>query len=338
MSEPLRVLARAPGRVNLIGDHTDYTGGLVVPMAIDRETIVEGFRTGHEIMLTSRNEKGAVTVPLDVTDPMATRPEWGRYVAGVVATLRPTVGFHGAVTSDLPIGAGLSSSASLELAVALALGAPVADSIALAQLCQAAEHAAVGVPSGIMDQLVVAAGVEDHALVIDCDTLTFEPVPIPTGLEVTVVHSGASRALATSAYAERVGQCAEAEAQIGSLRHADRRAADEIVDPVVRARARHVVTENARAVAFVEALRSDDLDTAGRLMVESHHSLRDDYEVSTAKLDTIVDELLDTQGVFGARLTGAGFGGCVVAIGRPGALVGRGWTVRAAHGASVSTG
>jgi len=329
------VRAIAPGRVNLIGDHTDYTGGLVLPMAIDRATEVSGEPGGAAVVLESTEVEGRAVVPLDVADPSAVEPGWARYVAGVVAELRPVTGFRGVVRSDVAVGAGLSSSAALEVAVALALGFD-GQPLALARLCQRAEQRASGVPCGIMDQLASAAGVDGHALLIDCTALTVEPVPLPPSVEVAVVHSGEERALAGSAYAERRARCEEAAGIVGPLRDATVDDVAAIDDPIVRRRARHVVTENERVRRFADALWGGRLDEAGRLMVESHVSLRDDFEVSTPGLDALVERLLAIDGVLGARLTGAGFGGCVVALTRAGAAadVG-GWTVRASAGARV---
>ncbi len=326
------VEARAPGRVNLIGDHTDYTGGLVLPMAIDRWTIVRGRRTGDVVRLRSTQEDTPAAVPVDVTDPAAVSPPWARYVAGVVAELRPATGFEGTVDSNVPVGAGLSSSAALEVAVALALGFDGAP-LTLAQLCQRAEHRSSGVPSGIMDQLSSAAGVAGHLTLIDCHALTVEPVPLPEGLEVVVVY-GHHRTLVGSAYADRVDECAAAERAIGPLRLASVADVARIGDPVVRARARHVVTENERVRRFAAALAGGDRAEAGRLMVASHRSLRDDFATSTDRMDALVDRLVDRPGVWGARMTGGGFGGCVVALTEPGALD-EGWVVRPVAGASV---
>jgi galactokinase len=329
----MTVEAFAPGRVNLIGDHTDYTGGLVLPMAIDLGTTVRGEVVGDVVHLTSADEAAAAVVPLDVSDPAGIDPAWARYVGGVVAELRPTTGLRGEITTTLPIGGGLSSSAALEVALALALGFE-GTPLALAQLCQRAEQRASGVPCGIMDQLASAAGVDGHALLIDCHALTVEPVPIPDDIEIVVVHSGQPRALAGSAYAERRAQCEAAEAVLGPLRLIeDPSAADVLHDPDIRRRARHVISENLRVRAAAAALGSGAVEEFGRLMIASHASLRDDFEVSTPVLDALVQRLASTAGVLGARLTGAGFGGCVVALARPGALA-EGWRVRAGAGAT----
>ncbi len=328
--------AFAPGRVNLMGDHTDYTGGLVLPMAIDRGTTVIGTRAANgDIRLRSAELPGEAVVPLDVGDPERIEPPWARYVAGVVAAIKPSHGFVGHVSTTLPVGAGLSSSAALELAVALALGFE-GSALELAQACQRAEQAASGVPCGVMDQLASAAGVEGHALLIDCAALTVTPVRLPDEVEVVVVHSGEVRRLADSAYAERRRSCEAAEAEIGPLPRADLAAVARITDAEVRARARHVVTENERVGAFAEALQAGDLVRCGDLMAASHESLRTDFDVSTARLDELAAELRSTAGVFGARLTGAGFGGCVVALTRPHALH-VGWSVHAVNGARVVT-
>jgi galactokinase len=307
------VRAFAPGRVNLIGDHTDHTGGLVLPMAVDLGTTVQGVPGGDEVVLRSAWAGDEVRIPLDVTDPAAVQPSWGRYVAGVIAELRPETGFTGTVTTSLPVGAGLSSSAALEVAVALVLGAK-SDPVQLALACQRAEQRASGVPCGVMDQLASASGVAGHALRIDCHDLSILPVPLPPSIGVWVVHSGQERSLAGSAYAERAADCRRAEAIVGPLRLATLESLDAIDDPIVRRRARHVVSENARVDALVDALAAQDGAVIGEVLAASHANLRDDFEVSTPALDALVADLVATPGVLGARLTGAGFGGCAVAL------------------------
>ena len=330
------VTAYAPGRVNVIGDHTDYTGGLVLPMAIDLGTTVRVERTGTTVTLRSGDEGEPAVVELDVARPEAAEPAWARYVAGVVAELQPTVGAVGTVSTTLPIGAGLSSSAALEVGVALALGFD-GTPLALAQLCQRAEQRASGVPCGIMDQLASAAGVEGALLLIDCRSLTVTPHVLGENLAVSAVHSGQERTLAGSAYADRRAECEAAEREIGPLRDATLADVAALRDDLLRRRARHVVTENARVTAFVEALSVEDAAAAGVLMLESHASLRDDFEVSTPVLDALVERLATTAGVFGARLTGGGFGGAVVALTEPVVDVG-GWRLRPSAGASVHRG
>lgn len=340
--------------MNLIGDHTDYTGGLVLPMTIDRfteirfaETRSAGQRSVH---LTSDDEPQPVEIPLDITDPAAVEPSWGRYVAGVVAEMAEMAGMAGMadrsatsgrsgphgitghVHTTIPIGAGLSSSAALEVAAALALGFE-GTPLQLAQLCQRAENRASGVPSGIMDQLCIAAGVADHALLIDCGALTVTPAPLPADVEV-VVQFIAHRTLVGSAYAERVAECAAAEREIGPLRTATLDAARSITDPIVRARALHVVSENRRVRDFAAALSADNLREAGALMLASHASLRDQYDTSTPAMDAAVERVAATRGVHGARMTGGGFGGCIVALAEPGALT-DGWVVHAVDGAAL---
>ncbi len=325
------VRAVAPGRVNLIGEHVDYVGGLVLPMAVDRATTVEGAPDGGWVRLVSESASEPAEVPLDIDDPAAVEPPWARYVAGVVAELRPERGFDGRVTSTIPVGGGMSSSAALEVAVALALGF-TGSATDLALLCQRAEQRASGVPCGVMDQLASAAGVEGHALLIDCATLEVEPVPLPEDLAVVVVDSGQPRRLAASGYAERRAQAEAAQRALGPLRAASVADAEALEDGVLARRARHVITECARVLDFVAALRAGDLARAGALLTASHVSLRDDAEVSTPELDALVDQLTATPGVLGARLMGGGFGGCVVALAEPGAAV-AGWAVRAAVGA-----
>ena len=324
----------APGRVNIIGDHTDYTGGLCLPMAIQLGITIVGEAGGRDVRLSSSVEREPVVVPLDVENPTSIEPRWGRYVAGVVAELRPAVGFRGHVTTTLPAGAGLSSSAALEVAVALALGYD-GEPEELARMCRRAEQRASGVPCGIMDQLASVAGLEGHLIRIDCREETVEPVAFPAVASVVAVDSQQPRALAASAYAERRAECMRLEAQIGPLRDATAADVRSVRDEVLRRRARHVVSENERVDEFVAALGSDDLITAGRLMVASHRSLSREFEVSTAEVDALVDALVRTPGVLGARMTGGGFGGTVVALAEPGHEVG-GVILRPSNGACRS--
>ncbi|CAN5763932.1 galactokinase [soil metagenome] len=328
------VVAQAPGRVNLMGDHTDYTGGLVLPAAIDRYVEIAGQPGGDEVVLRSDQFDGVARLPVGIgrADVGSIEPSWARLVAAVVVELQPSHGFVCTVTSSVPAGAGLSSSAALELAVAVALGADTADPVALAQRAQRAEHLARGVPTGIMDQLACTAGRAGHALLIDCEALTHVPIPLPDDVEIVVFHSGQARDLAASAYAERVAECAAAAAVIGPLRTARAADVERLHDDLLRRRARHVVTENARVRATVAALEDDDGVAVGRLMGDSHASLRDDYEVSTPAVDELVARLAASDGVLGARLTGAGFGGCVVALVRPGTELEGGWPLRAVDG------
>jgi galactokinase len=334
------VTATAPGRVNLIGDHVDYAGGLVLPVAIDLAVTVSGSPGGDRVVLESDAEDEPAVIPVDVIDPASLEPAWARYVGGVVAELRPATGFSGRVASTIPVGAGLSSSAALEIAVALALGASPVDPAALARLGQRAEQRATGVPCGVMDQLCSVAGVAGHALLIDCRTFAIRPVPVPEEAEIVVVHSGDARALSGSAYGERRAEVAAAEEVVGSLRDASLDDVAQIPDTVVRRRARHVVTEIARVELAAAALIRGDLVAVGHAMTESHVSLAEDFEVSTPALDALVAELSAIEGVWGARLTGAGFGGCAVALSEPGAVdvegYDRAWRVTPSAGASLT--
>ena len=334
-------VARAPGRVNLIGDHTDYTGGLVLPMAIDRHTTIE-FERSDDVLATSSNFDGEVRFDLPVVDAAAVQPAWGRYIAGVAAAMSERNmtprGFTGAVATTVPIGGGLSSSAALEVAAALAFGINT-DATTIAAVCRRAEHLSTNVPCGIMDQLTSVAGVRDHALLIDCHSLDVTPIRIPESLAVWVVEIS-SRTLDGSEYPARVAQCAVAEREIGPLRLADVQSANRIVDPVVRARARHVVTENERVRQFAAALAAGDFRAAGQLMIASHASLRDDFATSTTQMDAAVEHYSQVPGVYGVRMTGGGFGGCIVVLGdadidADAAIVGM--RVHAADGASLTT-
>jgi galactokinase len=307
---------QAPGRVNLIGEHTDYNEGFVLPFAIDASCVVAAV-SAEVVRVRSLDADVVVEVAPDGRfDPSVVEPAWGRYVAGVVHELaalgRTPVGMDALVASDVPLGAGLSSSAALEVACATALSvvagwrtAPTA----LAEACRRAEELATGVPCGIMDQLTSVSGRAGHALLVDCRSLEIEAVPLPPGLGVVVVHSGVSRALDASAYASRREECELLARRLGldSLRDAsERQVADEPLG-------RHVLGENARVLEAAEALRAGDVARLGRLLGESHTSLRDDFRVSTPELDALVEELV-AAGALGARLTGGGFGGCVVAV------------------------
>jgi galactokinase len=311
---------RAPGRVNLIGDHTDYNEGFALPMAIQLECVVEGKAAEDEITLRSDARPRELRIPADGGAPPArVDPHWGRYVAGVARTLadrgRNPVGFEGTIRSTVPVGSGLSSSAALEVSCALALcevGGLTLEPVELARACQQAEQAATGVPSGIMDQLASVAGRAGHALLIDCRSLEVTPVPVGAEVAVLVVHSGQERTLEGSAYAERRADCERIAALLGlrALRDATE---EQVSDEPI---ARHVVAENRRVHAFAQALAHGNADEAGRLCDESHASLRDDFRVSTPQLDELVRRLR-AGGALGARLTGAGFGGAVVALARP---------------------
>ena len=323
---------RSPGRVNLIGDHTDYTGGLVLPMAIDRYTTISGTRTPSTIRLRSQNEPETVKFELPISSPEKVTPSWGRYVAGVAAEMQNRAhGFDGQISCTIPIGAGLSSSAALEVATALALG-DTSTPVERAKLCQRAEHRAVGVPCGIMDQLTVTSGIRDHALLIDCHELTISPVQLPNDVKV-VVQFIAERKLTSSSYAERVAQCNAAEEIVGPLRLANLSSLAGITDETIFRRAQHVVSENQRVRDFAAMLRTGDLKSAGKLMIESHNSLDHDFETSTPQMNSAVAAAISQPGVYGARMTGGGFGGCIVILADAASKI-DGWQVRAVAGAT----
>jgi galactokinase len=333
-----RIETRAPGRVNLIGDHTDYTGGLALPLAIDRQIVVRGVdRDEPMITLTSDQDPTPATIPLPAAAVAATEPPWARRVAAIAAELGRERGFEGSVESTVPIGAGLSSSGALGVALALALGDSARQSrLDVALLCQRAQQAATGVPAGVLDEMASLYGMDGHALLLDCHDLTVEPVRLPEDAQVVVKYVS-HRTVVGSPYSDRVAACHTAEEAIGPLRLARTQDLSSLTDPVLLARARHVVTENERVRECVEALKGEDLVTVGRLMTASHISLRDDYEVSTPDLDAAVEALISTPGVYGARLTGAGFGGCVIGMAAPGAVKDA-WVMRAVDGAEVVEG
>lgn len=329
-----RVRAVAPGRVNLIGEYTDLVDGLVLPMAIDRVTTVDGVRGGGVIELRSSADPDPVMVPIDADDPIGQASGWGRLVAAVVAELQPSIGFRGTVSSTVPIGMGLSSSAALTVAVALAFGFEGTPP-ELAALARRAEQRGTGVPCGIMDQLASAAGVAGHALLIDCAGPSVEPVPMPGEVEIRVIPTGVVRQVAQSAYGERKAALDRAAEVLGPLRFVEDPDRLEVLDdPVVRRRVRHVVTENLRVVEATDALRAGDIARFGAVLDDGHRSLRDDLEVSLPVIDALVERLESVPGVHGVRLTGAGFGGCVVAVADPGVLD-EGWRVEPSAGAHL---
>jgi galactokinase len=310
---------RAPGRVSLIGGQVDYHEGWIVSLAIDRDVRVRATgRDDGRVIARSSEFDDEVDVAADGRDePSATRPEWGRPVAGVTRVLaelgRAPVGVELAISSTVPVGAGLSSSAAFEVACALALSDAAGfalENIELARAAQRAEHVATGVPCGIQDQMTSVCGRADHAVFLDCRTLDVEHLPMPPQLSVLVVHSGVPRSLVGSPYAQRRAESERVAADLGL-----RVLRDATLDQV-RAfpRGRHAVSEMQRVRAFATALRAGDLDALGPLMLASHASSRDDMEVSIPELDILVECLVEA-GAYGARLTGAGFGGCVVAIG-----------------------
>src|SRR5829696_8365230 len=309
----------APGRVNLMGDHTDYNDGFVLPLAVDRACTVRvrepsPGRADEAIQAISHQFDGRVTVAIDGgTEPATVEPPWGRFVAGVVRALAErgisVLPAELDVDTTVPVGSGLSSSSALAVALTLALGGDVLDRVDAARAASAAETAASGVPGGLMDQLASLFGRAGHALLIDCRAVTVTPIAIPSSIAVLVVHCGVPRTLAGSEYASRRAESQAVAASLGldALRDAT---AEQVKD---LPRARHVVAENARVLATADALPRGDLSVLGPLLLESHASLRDDFGVSTPELDTLVDVLV-TSGAAGARLTGAGFGGCAVAL------------------------
>jgi galactokinase len=291
---------RAPGRANLIGEHTDYNDGFVLPAALELATWVAG----------SPRTDGVVSVrSLD--------GDIDRHVDAVASAMRDegvdVVGFEGVVASEVPIGVGLSSSAALEVALACALGGSALEPTRLAAVCHRAENVYLGTQSGIMDQLASAAGQAGHALLIDCRDLTITPIPVPSNLSLLLVDATVPRELAESAYNDRVAECQAAAEALGvqSLRDATPADLDRLSGVLLR-RARHVVEENARVLAAVEAMQAGRFDELGGLFRASHASLRDDFEVSTPELDRLVRLAEETNGVLASRLTGAGFGGCTL--------------------------
>jgi galactokinase len=330
-------IVRAPGRVNLIGEHTDYNLGFVLPAAIDLEIRIAFVPTDdRRVELVSGATGERARFDLDAIGPR--RGAWLDYVAGTAWALAEAGvamrGLRGIIVSSLPTASGLSSSAALELASAWALAdAPGGDvaPLSLARICQRAENAYVGVNCGLMDQFASACGVAGDAVLLDCRSLDFRPVALPLATHtLVVIHTGSTRSLTTSQYNVRRAQCEAAAAaleaedpSVQSLRDVTPamlpRMRDLVGDDVFR-RSRHIVTENGRVVETIDALAAGDLAAVGRLWAASHASLRDDFEVVSPELDALVEIAATVPGVAAARMTGAGFGGCTINLVERGAV------------------
>jgi len=320
---------RAPGRVNLIGEHTDYNDGFVMPAAIDFSTSVAiDARDDRRIVIRSENFSEPVELDLD-QPPARGRGDWSDYPFGVAVKLEGTGqrlrGANILVRGEVPIGSGLSSSAAIEVATGFALldiaGAPI-DRLDLAKVCQQAENEFVGMRCGLMDQFISCFGQTGHALMLDCRSLAHQLLPLPENVRLVVCNTMVKHELAASEYNARRAECEESVRllarelpEVRSLRDVTiedlERTGGELPE-VIRKRSRHIVSENARVVAAAAALQREDLKTFGELMGESHRSLRDDYEVSCEELDLMVNIANQAAGVFGARMTGGGFGGCTI--------------------------
>ncbi|WP_337137825.1 galactokinase [Sphingomonas aquatica] len=317
-------LAYAPGRVNLIGEHTDYNDGFVLPCAIDRGTAV-AIGEGADDMIAVVSADYGETDRFDPAAPFALAPGWRTHVRAVAAVLRArglsVGGMRIAIAGDVPQGAGLSSSASLGVALGAAFDTKgTLSRTELALVAQAAENDFVGCACGNMDQLIAAHGQAGAALLIDCRSLATTPVPLPDEMALLIVHSGITRGLVDSAYNERRAACEAVAAHFGiaALRDLDSAtlaAGEGSLDPVAFRRARHVVSENARTLAMPAALAASDFAAIGALMTASHASMRDDFEITLPEIDRLVATMTAALGgVGGVRMTGGGFGGCVVAI------------------------
>lgn len=319
------VVVRAPGRVNLIGEHTDYNDGFVLPMAIDRAVWL-ALRPRTDTYVVVYSLEFATSGRFDLNSLERGKMGWLEYIKGVAFALQeanyPLSGWEGVMSGDVPVGAGLSSSAAVEMAVARAFQAVSGwpwDAAAMALVGQKAENSWVGVNTGIMDQMISAAGQAGTAMLLDCRSLAAEFVPLPPGTAVIVLDTATRRGLVDSAYNERRAQCAAAAAffQVPALRDvtlAQFQAQADKLDELTRQRARHVITENERTVAAAAAMRAGNAVQLGQLMNASHQSLRHDFAVSSEALDTIVACAREHEACLGARMTGAGFGGCAVAL------------------------
>jgi len=321
---PPGAIVRAPGRVNLIGEHTDYNDGFVLPMAIDRAIWI-ALRPRPDRQVLAHSLDFDETAEFDL-DRLEKQSGWIEYLKGVAWALQEAghalTGFDAVVAGDVPIGAGLSSSAAWELAAARAFAVTSGfewNAAKMALLGQRAENKWVGVNCGIMDQMISAAGQADHALLIDCRSLRTQSVPLPPGIVVVVLDTATRRGLVDSAYNERRSQC-EAVAQFFGVKALRDVTLDQLnekrdrLDRVAYRRARHVISENDRTLLAVDAMQHSESIELGQLMQLSHMSLRDDFEVSSNELNAMVEFAERQAGCYGARMTGAGFGGCAVAL------------------------
>jgi len=330
------IIVRAPGRVNLIGEHTDYNDGFVLPFAIDLDVRVALLPVGEPRIRVTRLDDGqAAVINLDPLPPPG--DAWHDYIAGTAWAMvqhdQPIRGFDGVIATTLPIGSGLSSSAALEVVTAWALTAPAGPALPpmeVARIAQHAENEHVGVRCGLMDQFASACGVESAALLLDCRSTEWEPVPLPEDLALVVIHSGVSHGHADNEYNQRRAACERVVATIAAddpavlaLRDVDMERLDAYSDrlaPVDHRRARHVLTENDRVLAAVGALRADDRAELGRLMAASQASMRDDYAITCPEIDVLVEIAVGVPGVVGSRMTGGGFGGCTISLVQPDAV------------------
>lgn len=329
-------VVRAPGRVNLIGEHTDYNGGLVLPAAIDLEVRIAFVPTSDRRVELLRHDTGERD-GFDLDIPRPRSGSWLDYVAGTAWSLtdagQELTGLRGVIATTLPANAGLSSSAAIELASAWAMLDERADGIdrfELARWCQRAENVYVGVQCGLMDQFAESCGVAGSAVLLDCRSFAWRPIGLPDDVSLVVCHTGSDRRLEQSEYNLRRSQCEAAVAAI-ALEHPQVRSLRDVtpeilaasvalLDPVAERRARHVVEENQRVEATIEAFEAGDLDAVGDLFAESHRSLRELFEVTSPELDAMVEIATSVEGVIAARMTGAGFGGCTVNLVRPDAV------------------
>jgi len=323
--QPPALVVRAPGRVNLIGEHTDYNDGFVLPMAIDRAVWI-ALRPRSDTLVRVYSLDYDSQRDFDLAGFIKADDDWLEYLKGTAWAMQQAgqtlCGWEGVLAGDVPLGAGLSSSAALEMASASAFAAVSGlewQPGPMALIGQKAENHWVGVNCGIMDQMISAAGRAGHALLIDCRSLETEPVPLPPDTMTVVMDTATRRGLVDSAYNERRAQCEEAAAYFGvkALRDVDPETFEDQsagLNSLPRKRARHVIYEDERTLAAVAAMRAGDAAAFGRLMNASHVSLRDDFEVSSAELNIMVELAQAQVGCYGARMTGGGFGGCAVAL------------------------
>jgi galactokinase len=319
------LIVRAPGRVNLIGEHTDYNDGFVMPLAIDRAVWIAA-RPREDDYVTLYSMDFDQVADISLQEIIKRENLWVEYVQGVAWALQEDghalKGWNAVMAGDVPIGAGLSSSAAIELASARTFCAVAHiewNAPEMAKLCQRVENQWIGVKTGIMDQMISATGVASHAVLIDCRWLHLDPVPLPPGTAVIVMDTATRRELVTSAYGERREQCETAARffNVPALRDVtlpQLEAVRDLLDDVVYRRARHVVSENARTLDAANAMRAGDAETLGKLMDASHVSMRDDFEISNDALNTFVEIAQAQDPCYGARMTGGGFGGCAVAL------------------------
>lgn len=312
----MNLIAQAPGRVNLIGDHTDYASGFAMPIAINLQLQIKATPTSGT-KITAFSHQLNELIEVDINDRRiehSSQSQLERFIKAAVTVIKDVNASKLEITSDLPISSGLSSSAAFSVALLMSLGFKYNSKLELAKAAQKTEHLATGVPCGLLDQIAITMAEAGKALLINFSELSISSIPIPNEAVFLVIHSGIYRTLENQAYADRVKQADALAKLLGPLNEVGLEDLKSIKDPLLKRRAVHIITENERVKQASEALKQNDLSCFGQLLYQSHESLSKNYDVSTKEIDQIINYLKSIKEVIGARLTGAGFGGCIIAV------------------------